>query len=180
MDNPKTIGISRAGLASRVVGRCAQLALALVCGLWTAGCANPEFEQVRNYKEFLNSARPQLQAMNKVRQELYEADDIDAMLTKFDTGLLVNIEGLRHLADTAKAPEGKLGELHQALRKNMDEYVTATAALVKRLKAAKKTGNDDEIQRAILDWGAKDKAFGDQMFKLVTDLNHYLDQLVKK
>ncbi len=154
--------------------------MALWCAGWLIGCANPEFEQVRNYKEFLNSARPQLQAMNKVRQELYEADDIDAMLTKFDTGLLVNIEGLRHLADTAKAPEGKLGELHQALRQNMDDYVVATSALVKRLKSAKKSGNDDEIQRAILDWGAKDKAFGDQMFKLVTDLNHYLDQLVKK
>ncbi|MSQ84347.1 MAG: hypothetical protein EXR77_15920 [Myxococcales bacterium] len=162
-----------------VAARAAAWLLAVALTLTAVGCTNPEFEHVRSYKEFLNRAKPPLQAMNKVRQELYEADDIDAMLVKFDTGLLVNIEELRHLADSEKMPGGKLGELHDRLRKVMDDYVNATQSLVKRLKLAKKTNNDDEIQRAILDWGTKDKEFGDHMFKLVTDLNYYLDRLVK-
>ena len=142
MDSPMIVGLVGPGRVSAdartwalpaLARRLAWLALTLGLALTLAGCANPEFEQVRGYKEFLGKARPQLQAMNKVRQELYEADDIDAMLTKFDTGLLVNIEALRHLADTEKAPEGKLGELHGALRKTMDDYVNATAGLVKLL-----------------------------------------------
>lgn len=153
--------------------------LALALAVWCPACANPEFDQVRSYKEFLGKAKPPLQAMNKARQELYEAEDIDAMLSKFDTGLLVNIEALRDLADAEHISGGKLGELHEALKKNMTDYVDATKKLVSRLKAAKKSGNDDEIQRAILDWGAKDKEFGDQMFKMVNDLNGYLDHLVK-
>lgn len=153
--------------------------LLVVLALSLAGCGNAEFDNVRSYKEFLTKARPPLQAMNKVRQELYDADDIDAMLTKFETGLLVNIETLQVLADAEAVPAGKLGDLHDALKKNMGDYVDATKKLVKRLKEAKKTDNLDEIQRAILDWGAKDKEFGDQMSKLVGDLNGYLDHLVK-
>ena len=162
-----------------LVPRLLPLLTLLTVAIATSACGNAEFEQVRGYKEFLTKARPPLQAMNKVRQELYEAEDLDAMLIKFDTGLLANIETLQALADAESVPAGKLGDLHGALKKNMGDYVTATKRLVKRLKDAKMADNMDEIQRAILEWGAKDKEFGDQMSKLVGDLNGYLDHLVK-
>jgi len=167
----------------RVVQRARGIAVVVACVAVAAvalgGCGNAEFNHVRDYKVFLDKARPSLQAMNKVRQELYDAEDVDAMLAKFESGLLSHVETLQALADAETVPAGKLGELHDRLKQTVGDYVAATKVLVKRLKEAKRTDNFDEIQRAVLEWGAKDKEFGDHMFKMVGDLNAYLDHLVK-
>lgn len=148
------------------------------------GCSNAEFDQVRGYRDFLKTAEPELRTMNRVREQLVAADDVDAMLGLFQAGLLPVVQRLHDNVDAQKAPDGKLGEIHGQLRTAMDEYTKATNALVDRIKAAKKNGSDDkklaaELERAILEWGAKDKEFGDRMTQVVSDLNAYLDKLVR-
>jgi hypothetical protein len=158
--------------------------LLLALSLSLAACANQEFSQVKTYKEFLNQAKPSLQGMNKVRTEMMmNADSIDTMLVKFEAGLLPNVQQLHDLVDKQAAPTGRLGEIHGTFKQITGDYLAATKQLVERLKAAKAKNADDEIERAILEWGAKDKVFGEQMGDesqgLVRDLTEYLDNLVK-
>lgn len=156
------------------------VALALALG----ACTNAEFDQVRTYKEFLNQAKPSLEGMNRVRTEMMmNADSIDVMLVKFEAGLLPNVQQLHGLVDKQAVPTGRLGEIHLQFKKITGDYLAATKQLVERVKAAKAKNADDEIERAILEWGAKDKVFGEQMGDetqgLVLDLSEYLDKLVK-
>jgi hypothetical protein len=155
-----------------------------------AGCGNAEFDQVRGYRDFLKTTEPELRTMNRVREQLVAADDVDAMLGLFQAGLLPVVQRLHDNVEAQKTPEGKLGEIHGELRTAMDDYTKATNALVDRIKAAKKNGSDGknvsdekklaaELERAILEWGAKDKEFGDRMTQVVSDLNAYLDKLVR-
>lgn len=157
----------------------------LLAALALSGCGNEEFDQVRSYKEFLVKAKPSLQSMNKVREELYNADGVETMIVKFEVGLLPNIQTLHDLTEAEQVPEGKLKEVHGQLKTTMDAYLTATKALVTTLKGAKAASKGDEaayygtVEKALLEWGSKDKDFGDKMSNLVSDLNAYLDKLVK-
>lgn len=160
------------------------LACVLLVLISLAGCGNAEFDQVRGYRDFLKTTEPELRTMNRVREQLVAADDVDAMLGLFQAGLLPVVQRLHDNVEAQKTPEGKLGEIHGELRTAMEDYTKATNALVDRIKAAKKNGNDEkklaaELERAILEWGAKDKEFGDRMTQVVSDLNAYLDKLVR-
>lgn len=160
------------------------LVLLLATTLFAAGCGNAEFDQVRAYKDFLVRAKPSLQGMNKVREELFNADSVETMIVKFESGLVPNVQALHDLADAEQVTDGHLAELHANLQKTMDAYLTATKTLVTKLKAAKGKGGEDAayysaVEKAMLEWGARDKDFGDQMSNLVSDLNSYLDKLVK-
>lgn len=161
------------------------VALTLVGALALGGCGNEEFDQVRNYKEFLVKAKPSLQSMNKVREELYNADGVETMIVKFEVGLLPNIQTLHDLTEAEQVPEGKLKEVHSQLKTTMDAYLEATKSLVGKLKGAKAASKGDDaayysaVEKALLEWGSKDKDFGDKMSNLVSDLNSYLDKLVK-
>ncbi len=160
-------------------------AATLLATLALSGCGNDEFDQVRSYKEFLVKAKPSLQSMNKVREELYNADGVETMIVKFEVGLLPNIQTLHDLTETEQVPEGKLKEVHDQLKTTMDAYLTATKTLVTALKGAKAASKGDDavyystVEKALLEWGSKDKDFGDKMSNLVNDLNAYLDKLVK-
>ena len=165
--------------------RAAAVVLALLVALLTTGCGNDEFDQVRSYKEFLVKAKPSLQGMNKVREELYNADSVETMIAKFDAGLLPNIQTLHDLTEAETVPDGKLKEVHAQLKATMDAYLEATKTLVTKLKGAKTAHKNDDagyygaVEKALLEWGTKDKDFGDKMSNLVSDLNSYLDKLVK-
>ncbi len=134
------------------------------------GCSNAEFDQVRSYRDFLKATEPELRQMNRVREQLVAADDVDAMLALFQAGLLPVVQRLHDNVDAQAAPQGQLGAIHGQLRTAMDDYTKATHALVDRIKAVKKNGGDGkksdekklaaELERAILERGAKDKEFG--------------------
>ncbi|MBI5608876.1 MAG: hypothetical protein HY902_08335 [Deltaproteobacteria bacterium] len=177
----RTVGTN---LGARALRRLAAAATLLVA-LALSGCGNDEFDQVRSYKEFLVKAKPSLQSMNKVREELYNADSVDTMIAKFEFGLLPNVQTLHDLTEAEQVPEGKLKEVHDQLKTTMDAYLTATKSLVTTLKGAKTAHKADEaafygaVEKALLEWGSKDKDFGDKMSNLVSDLNAYLDKLVK-
>ncbi len=150
--------------------------------LW--GCGNAEFDQVRGYRDFLKQTEPKLRSMNRVRERLVGAEDVDRMLQLFEDDLVTVVQELHDAANGQAAPEGRLGDIHGQLKTAMDDYLKATTALVVRIKAAKKAGSDDkkvaaELEKAILEWGARDKEFGDRMTQLVSDLNGYLDKLMR-
>jgi hypothetical protein len=163
----------RAWLAARAT-------LVAVAAIGLLGCGGKEFDGVRNYKVFLEKARPALTAMNKAREELYQLENPDLMLPRFKDDLLPQIEALKNLADAqngaATKPEGKLGEVHRDLRATLDRYHESTKKLADKLKSR----DEEERESAVLVWGEQDQAFGREMTRLVDELTKYLDGLSKQ
>ncbi len=151
------------------------LPLALLTACLLAGCSSPEVDSVREYKVFLDKAKPSLTAMNKARQELYDQADPDKMAGLFKDQLLKQIGELKKVADDQAKPDGKLGDIHAALQGTLLRYEVSTRKLVDRLKSPV----EEEREKAILDWGTDDQKFGKEMTALVNDLSKYLDELKK-
>lgn len=182
MIQSKGARFARSSAAQRRFGVWLAVWMLGLSALW--GCGNAEFDQVRGYRDFLKQTEPKLRVMNRVRERLVSAEDVDRMLQLFEDDLVTVVQELHDATDKQPAPEGRLGDIHGQLKTAMDDYLKATTALVVRIKAAKKGGADEkklagELEKAILDWGAKDKEFGDRMTQLVSDLNGYLDKLVR-
>lgn len=140
-----------------------------------AGCSSHEVDSVREYKVFLDKAKPSLTAMNKARQELYDQADPDKMAGLFKDQLLKQVGELKKVADEQPKPDGKLGDIHGALQGTLLRYEESTRKLVDRLKSPV----EEEREKAILDWGTDDQKFGKEMTSLVNDLSKYLDELKK-
>ena len=164
----RTFSISR--LARR--GLLAVFTLGL---LSVAACGSHEFDDVRQYKLFLEGAKPALTGMNKAREDLYQVSDPEQMLPLFRDSLLPRIEELNKAASAEKVPNGKLGDIHQGLQTTLSRYAESTKKLVDRLKSAK----EDEREQAIVQWGEDDQKFGKSMSGLVNDLSAYLGELKK-
>ncbi len=148
----------------------------LTVGLLTlAACGSHEFDDVRQYKLFLEGAKPALTGMNKAREDLYQVSDPEQMLPLFRDSLLPRIEELNKAASAEKVPNGKLGDIHQGLQTTLSRYAESTKKLVDRLKSAK----EDEREQAIVQWGEDDQKFGKSMSGLVNDLSAYLGELKK-
>lgn len=140
-------------------------------------CGNAEFSAVKSYKTFLEEAKPSLQAMNRVRQELFTVDDSDEMLGKFRDDLLPAVQKLAKLAADQPEPDvSKLKTIHETLRSVLASYVTSTDELVTALEKATK---DEDREHALVAWGEADGKFGSDMASLVRDLEAYLDKLRK-
>lgn len=147
--------------------------LAVLATGFLLGCANPEMEAVRTYKDFLERAKPSLLAMNQARQDLYDLNEPEKMPTLFKDKLLPQVEQFSALADKEPALPGKLGTVHEGLKSALKNYAGATRQLVDKLKST----NDDEREKALLAWGQDDQRFGKQMESLVEDLSKHLDEL---
>jgi hypothetical protein len=161
---------SRGGIARRLV-----LALCTLGLLSLAACGSHEFDDVRQYKVFLEGAKPALTGMNKAREDLYQVNDPEQMLPLFRDSLLPRVEELSKAANDEKVPSGKLGDIHQALQSTLTKYAESTKKLVEHLKSAK----EDEREQAIVAWGEEDQKFGKSMSGLVNDLSAYLSELKK-
>jgi hypothetical protein len=140
-----------------------------------SACGSHEFDDVRQYKLFLEKAKPALTGMNKAREDLYQVNDPEQMLPLFRDSLLPRIEELSKAANDEKVPIGKLGDIHQGLQATLNRYAEGTRKLVERMKTAK----DDEREQAIVAWGEDDQKFGKSMSGLVNDLSAYLGELKK-
>lgn len=138
-------------------------------------CASHEFDDVRDYKLFLEKAKPSLTGMNKAREDLYQVNDPDQMLPLFRDSLLPQVEQLNKTAAEQKAPGGKLGDIHGNLQGVLSRYAEATKNLVEKLKSTK----DEDREQAIVAWGESDQKFGKEMTGLVNDLSAYLAELKK-
>lgn len=150
------------------------LAIAIVA---CSGCGNSDFDAVKSYKNFLEDAKPSLQTMNRVREELMQVDSADDMLKKFRDELLPEVKKLSALAAEQETPEvKKLAKIHETLQSVLKKYSDSTEALVKELDAAKQ---DEDRERALVNWGEDDEKFGSGMASLVRDLERYLEQLRK-
>ena len=152
------------------------LASALTLGAVSMGaCSSPEVDDVREYKLFLEKAKPSLTGMNKAREDLYQVNDPDQMLPLFRDNLLPQIDALSKAAQEQPAPRGKLGEIHTTLQGTVSRYVESTRKLVDKLKS----GKDEDREAAIVMWGEDDQKFGKEMTGLVNDLSAYLGELKK-
>lgn len=151
------------------------VAIAALAMLSLSACASHEFDDVRQYKVFLEGAKPALTGMNKAREDLYQVNDPEQMLPLFRDSLLPRIEELSKAANDERVPSGKLGDIHQGLQQTLTRYAESTKKLVERLKSAK----DDEREQAIVQWGEDDQKFGKSMSGLVNDLSSYLNDLKK-
>jgi hypothetical protein len=151
--------------------------LLLLCALFvaslTSGCSSHEVDSVREYKVFLDKAKPSLTAMNKARQDLYDLSDPDKMAGLFKDQLLKQVDELKKVADEQPKPEGKLGDIHASLQATLLRYDESTRQLVDHLKSP----NEDVREKAILAWGVDDQKFGKEMTGLVNDLSKYLEDL---
>lgn len=151
--------------------------IAGLCAVAASGCSNADFDAVKSYKNFLEDAKPSLQAMNRVREELMQVDSADDMLKKFRDELLPEVKKLSTLAKEHPTPEvKKLKTIHETLQSVMSAYAESTERLVKELDAAKQ---DEDRERALVTWGEDDEKFGANMAALVRDLESYLDKLRK-
>lgn len=151
------------------------LALALACSF--ASCGNSAFDSVKNYKEFLSGAKPSLQAMNRVREELMQVDSAEDMLSKFKDELLPEVKKLASLAQKHPTPDvKKLKMIHETFQSVLSKYADSTEELVNALDKAKK---DEDREAALVAWGGEDEKFGSSMAALVRDLEAYLDKLRK-
>lgn len=151
------------------------LALVTFGMLALSACGSHEFDDVRQYKVFLEGAKPALTGMNKAREDLYAVNDPEQMLPLFRDSLLPRVEQLSKAANDEKVPAGKLGDIHQGLQQTLTRYAESTRKLVERLKSAK----EDEREQAIVQWGEDDQKFGKSMSGLVNDLSAYLSDLKK-
>lgn len=138
-----------------------------------SGCSSREVDSVREYKVFLDKAKPSLTAMNKARQDLYDLSDPDKMAGLFKDQLLKQVDELKKVADEQPKPEGKLGDIHSSLQATLLRYDESTRKLVEQLKSP----NEDVREKAILAWGVDDQKFGKEMTGLVNDLSKYLEDL---
>lgn len=152
------------------------LTMVLVCAaLLSAGCSSRELDAVRDYKVFLEKAKPSLTAMNKARQDLYDLNDPEKMLGLFKDQLLPQVAQLKQIADAQVKPADKLGDIHETLKATLQHYDESTRLLVERLNSP----SEDAREKAILAWGVDDQKFGKDMTGLVNDLSKYLDELKK-
>ena len=151
------------------------LALVTFGMLALSACGSHEFDDVRQYKVFLEGAKPALTGMNKAREDLYAVNDPEQMLPLFRDSLLPRVEQLSKAANDEKVPAGKLGDIHQGLQQTLTRYAESTRKLVERLKSAK----EDEREQAIVQWGEDDQKFCKSMSGLVNDLSAYLSDLKK-
>ena len=169
--------------SSLLTGRLARFTFArrILLALFTLGllslaaCGSHEFDDVREYKLFLEKAKPALTGMNKAREDLYQVNDPEQMLPLFRDSLLPRVQELSKAANEEKMPGGKLGDIHQGLQQTLSRYAESTSKLVERLKSAK----EDEREQAIVQWGEDDQKFGKSMSGLVTDLSAFLSELKK-
>ena len=140
-------------------------------------CGNADFDAVKEYKAFLEDAKPSLQAMNRVREELMQVDSPDDTLSKFRDELLPEVKKLSALASEQASPEvKKLKTIHETLQSVLSNYANSTQTLVDALDAAK---GDEDREKALLSWGEDDEKFGSDMASLVQDIETYLDKLRK-
>ena len=150
---------------------------AAAVALSTAGCGNADFDAVKNYKAFLEDAKPSLQAMNRVREELMQVDSAEDMQKKFRDELLPEVKKLSSLAQAHPTPEvKKLKAIHETLQSVLNNYAESTGELVDALDKAEK---DEDREKALVEWGEHDEKFGSNMASLVSDLESYLDKLRK-
>ena len=153
------------------------LPASIVFVLALSGCGNADFDAVKRYKDFLQDAKPSLQAMNRVREQLMRVNSPEDMLLKFRDELLPQVKNLRDLAKKHPDPEvKKLKQIHETLRSVLGNYAESTDNLVKSLNEAK---SDEDREAALVSWGGEDEKFGSNMAKLVNDLESYLDKLRK-
>jgi len=160
---------------------------ALVLVIFAAGCGGPDFEAVASYKGFLEQAKPSLNKMNRVREDLFQLSDPAEVLPKFRDELLPEVRQLDRLAKKHPTPEVKrLAEIHVTLRNVMRNYSESTAKLVERLEkveadaTASPTKRDQMREQAVISWGEDDQKFGSHMQSLATDLTRYLDEQMKQ
>ncbi len=160
--------------------------LCIFCLNATACGRGAEFDAVREYKVFLEEAKPSLVAMNKAREELFQLDSPDKMLPLFKDKLLPLVDKLSKLAADQKKPDGKLGDIHANLAATLSAYAKATHDLVDKLADDKKgaaeksaAAKSDDQEKAVVNWGVSDQKFGKSMTQLVNDLTEYLDRLKK-
>ena len=157
--------------------RRSMVALAWLGAVGIGGCGNADFAAVKAYKVFLEDAKPSLQKMNSVREQLFLVESPEEMLGKFRDELLPEVDRLAKLAKDHPDPEvKKLKTIHSTLRSVMQRYSEATARLVEELEKATK---DEEREKALVTWGEADGKFGSDMAALVEELEQYLDKLRK-
>ncbi len=175
----KPVGASSVSLAN--------LVLAFVITVIAAGCGGPDFEAVASYKGFLEQAKPSLNKMNRVREDLFQLSDPDQVLPKFRDELLPEVKTLARLANEHPTPEVKrLAEIHVTLRNVMRDYSESTGKLVDRLEKIAAGDEKDDSKRdrlreqAVISWGEDDQKFGSHMETLAADLTRYLDDQMKQ
>ena len=163
--------------AAAVWGPHASLISALLAVVLTASCGGPDFEAVASYKGFLEQAKPSLNKMNRVREDLFQLSDPAEVLPKFRDELLPEVNELSKLAKAHPTPEVKrLAEIHVTLRNVMRDYAESTAKLVEQLEKVEANTKADPAQRdkmreqAVISWGEGDQKFGSHMQTLAADL----------
>ena len=160
---------------------------ALLAGALMAGCGGPDFEAVAEYKGFLEQAKPSLNKMNRVREDLFQLSDPDDVLPKFRDELLPVVKQLNQLAKEHPTPETRrLAEIHVTLRNVLRDYADSTAKLVQRLEKIQADDSrdaadkgDEAREQAVIAWGEDDQKFGTHMETLAADLTRYLDDQMK-
>lgn len=174
--------------------------VALLLGVSLVACSNPEFDAVAEYKVFLEQARPSLNEMNKVRDELFNITDaspdgedqkivdlVNHMLDLFKDDLLPEVVKLADLAESQPRPGViKLADIHSRLQLVLRNYADSTGKLVERLEDAKSNASRGaakeaealkQLETALVSWGEADQKFGANMSRLVDDLKKFLDDL---
>lgn len=178
----------------------------IAAGFFT-GCGGPDFEAVKGYTVFLKGAKEPLQKMNRVREELFQLNDPNEMVTKFKKDLLPAVKKLAKLAEGHDTPSvKKLSEIHVTLRNVLKDYAADTGTLVTALETARKeekaavksakglgdpdartkaetaahTNGDRAREQALVVWGEADQKFGSKMQGLVEALTKYLDKQMKR
>lgn len=159
---------------------------AMIVATAMAGCGGPDFEAVAQYKGFLEQAKPSLNKMNRVREDLFQLSDPDDVLPKFRDELLPVVKQLSQLAAEHPTPEtSRLAEIHVTLRNVLRDYAESTAKLVERLQKieadteADPDKRDEARELAVIGWGEDDQKFGTHMETLAADLTRYLDDQMK-
>jgi hypothetical protein len=145
----------------------------VVAGL--AACGNDEVAAVSKYKEFLEKAKPHLAAMTRVREDLFNLNDLDRVLPIFRDDLLPRLRALGKLAREQPTPTSpRLAEIHGRLCSVVEGYTERTLRFTQHLD---KASSDEERERALVVWGEDDQKFGKEMQALVDELKQYLDTL---
>ena len=179
----------------------------LISAGFLAGCGGPDFEAVKGYTVFLEGAKEPLQKMNRVREELFQLNDPNEMVVKFQKDLLPAVKKLAKLAEDHETPGvKKLSEIHVTLRNVLKDYAADTTKLVAALEVAQKeetagvksakglgdaeartkaeaaahTNADRSREQALVVWGEADQKFGSKMQNLVESLTKYLDKQMKQ
>ncbi len=173
--------------AVAILGPTASLTAAILVGVLVSGCGGPDFEAVANYKGFLEQAKPSLNKMNRVREDLFQLSDPAEVLPKFRDELLPEVKALSKLANEHPAPEVKrLAQIHMTLQNVMRDYTESTVKLVDQLEKVEADTQSEPAKRdkareqAVISWGEGDQKFGSHMQSLAADLTRYLDDQMKQ